>query len=98
MFLKYPITCSHVYCYSNKSLPLPPERWCQFFILHELLVYKDVNFMMIYARRLGFQWRVQPQTLPITGDFLNSRCWTSKMDKNHFFNFFYIYLFDKFDL
>jgi hypothetical protein len=23
MFLKYPIICSHVYCYSNKALPPP---------------------------------------------------------------------------
>jgi hypothetical protein len=25
MFLKYPIICSHVYCYSNKALPPPPR-------------------------------------------------------------------------
>ena len=25
MFLKYLIICSHVYCYSNKSLPPPPS-------------------------------------------------------------------------
>ena len=26
MFLKYPIICLHIYCYSNKALPLPPPQ------------------------------------------------------------------------
>ena len=27
MFLKHPIICSHVYCYSNKALPPPKSLW-----------------------------------------------------------------------
>jgi hypothetical protein len=29
MFFKYPIIFSHVYCYSNPSLPPPPEDLCK---------------------------------------------------------------------
>jgi hypothetical protein len=81
MFLKYPIICSHVYCYSNNSLHPPSSK--QWTCVMALLVpwwYHDQSWRLrvsFYAGRFAHQILVE-MWIPPCGIDISIRIWWVK--------------------